>query len=31
VLNGAVGEYATIARKDRKSDAWYRNAHGSIS
>jgi alpha-glucosidase len=23
VLNGAVGEYATIARKDRKSDAWY--------
>jgi alpha-glucosidase len=23
VLNGAVGEYATIARKDRHSDAWY--------
>ncbi|KGF82762.1 alpha-glucosidase [Massilia sp. JS1662] len=23
VLNGAVGEYATIARKDRRSDAWY--------
>jgi alpha-glucosidase len=23
VLNGAVGEFATIARKDRKSDAWY--------
>jgi len=23
VLHGAVGEYATIARKDRHSDAWY--------
>lgn len=23
VLNGAVGEYATIARKDRRSDDWY--------
>jgi alpha-glucosidase len=23
VLNGAVGEFATIARKDRRSDAWY--------
>lgn len=23
VLSGAVGEYATIARKDRRSDAWY--------
>jgi alpha-glucosidase len=23
VINGAVGEYATIARKDRKSDDWY--------
>jgi len=26
VLNGAVGEYATIARKDRKSDDWYLGA-----
>lgn len=23
VLHGAVGEYATIARKDRRSDDWY--------
>jgi alpha-glucosidase len=23
VLHGEVGEYATIARKDRHSDAWY--------
>jgi alpha-glucosidase len=23
VVNGAVGEYATIARKDRRSDDWY--------
>ena len=23
VLNGEVGDYATIARKDRKSDDWY--------
>jgi alpha-glucosidase len=23
VINGAVGEYASIARKDRKSDDWY--------
>jgi alpha-glucosidase len=23
VLNGAVGEYVTMARKDRKSDDWY--------
>jgi alpha-glucosidase len=23
VVNGAVGEYASIARKDRKSDDWY--------
>jgi len=23
VINGAMGEYATIARKDRKSDDWY--------
>jgi alpha-glucosidase len=26
VLNGAVGEYVTIARKDRKSDDWYLGA-----
>jgi alpha-glucosidase len=26
VLNGAVGEYATIARKDRKSNDWYLGA-----
>ena len=23
VLNGAVGDFVTIARKDRKSDDWY--------
>jgi alpha-glucosidase len=23
VLNGAIGEYVTMARKDRKSDDWY--------
>ena len=23
VINGAVGEYVTMARKDRKSDGWY--------
>jgi alpha-glucosidase len=23
VVNGAVGEYVSIARKDRKSDDWY--------
>jgi alpha-glucosidase len=23
VLNGAVGDYVTIARKDRNSDNWY--------
>jgi alpha-glucosidase len=23
VINGAMGEYATIARKDRRSDDWY--------
>ena len=28
VLNGEVGEYATIARKDRKSDDWYLGAVG---
>jgi len=26
VLNGAVGEYVTIARKDRKSQDWYLGA-----
>ena len=26
VINGAVGEYATIARKDRHSDDWYLGA-----
>ena len=26
VLNGEVGDYATIARKDRNSDDWYLGA-----
>ena len=28
VINGEVGEYATIARKDRRSDDWYVGAVG---
>ena len=31
VLNGAVGEYATIARKDRNSDDWYLGSVGDGS
>jgi len=29
VLNGEVGEYATIARKDRRNDDWYLGAVGN--
>ena len=28
VINGEIGEYATIARKDRRSDDWYVGAVG---